>query len=61
MSLSFQKPEHKEMLDFLGRVVGYYKQGRNSWCTGGFCGPWTSPSRLPCRSCRTRTEEGFPP
>jgi len=25
-SLSFQKPEHKEMLDFLGRVVGYYKQ-----------------------------------
>ncbi len=26
MSLSFQKPEHKEMIDFLGRVVGYYKQ-----------------------------------
>ena len=24
--LSFQNPEHKEMLDFLGRVVGYYKQ-----------------------------------
>ncbi len=26
MSLSFQKPEHKEMLDFLGRMVGYYRQ-----------------------------------
>ena len=26
MSLSFQKPEHKEMIDFLGRIVGYYKQ-----------------------------------
>jgi len=26
-TLSFQKPEHKEMIDFLGRVVGYYKQG----------------------------------
>ena len=26
MSLSFQKPEHKEMLVFLGRLVGYYKQ-----------------------------------
>ena len=25
-ALSFQKPEHKEMLDFLGRLVGYYKQ-----------------------------------
>ncbi len=25
-SLSFQKPEHKEMLDFLGRLVGYYRQ-----------------------------------
>ena len=24
--LSFQNPEHKEMLDFLGRVVGYYQQ-----------------------------------
>jgi hypothetical protein len=24
--LSFQDPEHKEMLDFLGRVVGFYKQ-----------------------------------
>ncbi len=25
-TLSFQKPEHKEMLDFLGRLVGYYRQ-----------------------------------
>jgi len=25
-SLSFQKPEHKEMIDFLGRVLGYYRQ-----------------------------------
>ena len=26
MSLSFQKPGHKGMIDFLGRMVGYYKQ-----------------------------------
>ena len=26
MSLSFQKPRHKEMIDFITRVVGYYKQ-----------------------------------
>ena len=26
MSLSFQKPAHQEMIDFLGRMVGYYKQ-----------------------------------
>ena len=25
-ALSFQEPEHKEMLDFLGRMVDYYKQ-----------------------------------
>ncbi len=25
-SLSFQNPDHKEMIDCLGRVVGYYKQ-----------------------------------
>ncbi len=25
-SLSFQKPEHREMIDFLGRMVGYYRQ-----------------------------------
>ena len=25
-TLSFQKPEHKEMLAFLGRLVGYYRQ-----------------------------------
>ena len=24
--MSFQNPAHKEMLDFLGRIVGYYKQ-----------------------------------
>jgi len=26
MSLSFQNPAHKEMIEFLGRLVGYYKQ-----------------------------------
>ena len=25
-SLSFQNPEHRKMLEFLGRIVGYYKQ-----------------------------------
>ena len=29
-SLSFQNPEHKEMLDFLGRVVSYYKLEQTS-------------------------------
>jgi len=54
--LSFQNPEHKQMLDFLGRLVGYYRQQatRNFSPTASSCGPWTSASRHPCPCWRTK-------
>ena len=46
-NISFQNPKYKELLDFLERIVGYYKlwaitsRGRpeNSWPTSSYCGP----------------------
>ncbi len=50
-TLSFQKPEHKEMLDFLGRVVGYYRQEatRNFLAYGQIMRPleFREPSPMP--------------
>ncbi len=50
-SLSFQKPEHKEMIDFLGQVLGYYKQetGKKFLAYGQLMRPLTfgEPSPMP--------------
>ena len=50
-ALSFEKPEHKEMVDFLGRLVAYYRQevGRKFLCYGQLMRPlaFREPSPLP--------------
>ncbi len=49
--LSFQNPEHKEMIDFLGRIVGYYKQdtAKKSLVYGRLMRPleFSAPSPMP--------------
>jgi len=56
-ALSFQNPEHKEMFDFLGRIVGYYKQDvtKKFLAYGRLLRPlkFREPSPMPLLSCRT--------
>jgi hypothetical protein len=59
-ALSFQKPEHKEMLAFLGRIVGYYKQEatRKFLTYGQFMRPleFRQPSPVPMLTIKTQYE-----
>ncbi len=66
-NLSFQKPEHKEMIDFLGRVVGYYKQeaAKQFLAYGRLMRPleFSAPSPMPMLSYTTpyaKTKVQFP-
>jgi hypothetical protein len=67
MSLSLDNPDHKEMIEFLGRVVGYYKQdvAINFLAYGQLMRPltFTAPSPMPMlkyTAIYARTESQFP-
>lgn len=56
-ALSFQEPAHKEMLDYLGLIVSYYKQDatKKFLAYGQVLRPLTfrEPAPMPALSCRT--------
>jgi len=66
-SLSFQNPEHKEMIDFLGQIVGYYKQeeAKKFLVYGQLMRPldFVAPSPMPMvtyTAMYVKTESQFP-